>query len=105
MLKILKSRLFEQKIEYKIMIMKKLLIVILPIVCNSAFTTDTNTSYNMNRIWDDFDEAYGMLTEKGFRNFYGEKIIETKSARSAIMISPSGFAINLIQHIKKQALL
>ena len=49
---------------------------------------------------DDFDEAYGMLTEKGFRNFYGEKIIETKSARSAIMISPSGFAINLVQHIR-----
>ena len=51
---------------------------------------------------DDFDEAYGMLTEKGFRNFYGEKTIETKSARSAIMISPSGFAINLVQHIRNK---
>ena len=49
---------------------------------------------------DDFDEAYGMLTEKGFRNFYGEKIMETKSSRSAIMISPSGFAFNLVQHIR-----
>ena len=50
---------------------------------------------------DDFDEAYGMLTEQGFRNFYGDRIVETGSARSAIMIAPSGFAVNLVQHLKK----
>lgn len=50
---------------------------------------------------DDFDEAYGMLTEKGFKNFYGDRIVETGSSRSAIMISPSGFAINLVQHVKE----
>lgn len=50
---------------------------------------------------DDFDAAYKLLTERGFRNFYGDKTVETKSSESALMISPSGFAINLIQHIRK----
>ena len=50
---------------------------------------------------DDFDEAFKILQEHGFRNVYGEKTVETKSSRSAMMISPSGFGINLIQHIKK----
>lgn len=50
---------------------------------------------------DDFDEAYGLLAAHGFQNFYGEKTVEMKSARSALMISPSGCAINLVQHIKK----
>ncbi|MBR0399993.1 MAG: hypothetical protein IJH95_04160 [Mogibacterium sp.] len=58
------------------------------------------TAIRMNG--DDFDEAYGMLTDKGFRNYYGDRIVETASSRSAIMISPSGFAFNLIQHVKKQ---
>ena len=49
---------------------------------------------------DDFDEAYQLLTGKGFKNFYGEKTVEMKSSKSALMISPSGFAINLVQHIK-----
>lgn len=48
---------------------------------------------------DDFDEAYKLLTMHGFKNYYGDKIIEMKSSRSALMISSSGFAINLIQHI------
>ena len=51
---------------------------------------------------DDFDEAYGMLTEQGFKNFYGDKTVGTKSSKSALMISPSGFAFNLVQHIKKE---
>ena len=50
---------------------------------------------------DDFDEAYEMLKARGFKNFYGDKVVETKSSKSALMISPSGFAINLIHHIKK----
>ncbi len=49
---------------------------------------------------DDFDEAYQMLSEHGFKNFYGDKTMEMKSSKSALMISPSGFALNLIQHIK-----
>ena len=50
---------------------------------------------------DNFNEAYQLLVSRGFKNFYGEKTIETKSAKSAVMISTSGFAINLVQHIKK----
>ena len=49
---------------------------------------------------DDFYEAYNLLKGKGFRNFYDDEIIERDSSVSALMISPSGFAINLIQHIK-----
>ena len=51
---------------------------------------------------DDFDEAYKMLTEKGFKNFYGNRTADHPSSKSAIMISTSGFAINLIKHIKKE---
>lgn len=47
---------------------------------------------------DDFEEAYQLLTERGFKNYYEDKIVETKSSKSALMISPSGFAVNLIQH-------
>lgn len=49
---------------------------------------------------DDFDAAYQMLQEHGFKNFYGDKTVEMKSSKSSLMISPSGFAINLVQHIK-----
>ena len=50
---------------------------------------------------DNFEEAYDLLIANGFKNFYGDRAIPSKSAKSAIMISPSGFTINLIQHIKK----
>ena len=50
---------------------------------------------------DDFEEAYQFLTDRGFKNYYGDKVVEMKSSKSALMISPSGFAINLIQHIKQ----
>ena len=49
---------------------------------------------------DDFDEAYEKLIAHGFKNVYGDKNVDTESAKSAMMISASGFAINLIQHIK-----
>lgn len=49
---------------------------------------------------DNFGEAYELLTTHGFKNFYGDQTVDTKSSESAIMISPSGFVINLIQHIK-----
>ena len=49
---------------------------------------------------DDFDEAYKILTDHGFRNIYGNKAVDAPSAKSAMMISPSGYAINLIEHIK-----
>lgn len=49
---------------------------------------------------DNFAEAYALLTAHGFKNYYGDQTVGTKSSESAIMISPSGFVINLIQHKK-----
>ena len=49
----------------------------------------------------DFDEANELLKEHGFKNARGEDhTIDSKSARSCLMISPSGFSIQLTQHIK-----
>lgn len=49
---------------------------------------------------DDFDEACSLLETHGFKNFYGDKTVGTDSSKSALMISPTGFAINLVEHIK-----
>ena len=49
---------------------------------------------------DDFDEAFQKLESLGFRNLYGVHKVDTKTSRSAMMMSESGFAINLIEHIK-----
>ena len=57
------------------------------------------TTMRMNA--DDFDEAYELLKAHGFKNARGEdQSIDSKSARSCLMISPSGFSIQLTQHIK-----
>lgn len=50
---------------------------------------------------DDFDEAYELLLSKGFKNAQGDKITETPTSKATMMISPSGFAISLSQHIRK----
>ena len=50
---------------------------------------------------DDFDEAYELLVANGFRNVYGDKTVDGQTSRSAVLISPSGYAINLVQHIKQ----
>lgn len=49
---------------------------------------------------DDFDEAYQLLLKSGFKNVYGDATVDTATSRSTVMISSSGFAINLIQHKK-----
>ncbi len=62
-----------------------------------------NTSRDLTLIRmnvDDFDEAFALLTEKGFKNPRGDKALETKTNKSAMMISPSGFAFDLCQHFK-----
>lgn len=49
----------------------------------------------------DFDEAYEFLKAHGFKNSRGEDYaVESKSARSCLMIAPSGFSIQLTQHIR-----
>ena len=49
---------------------------------------------------DDFDEAYQFLLSKGFMNPKGDHTVDTKTNKSACLISPSGFAFDLCQHIK-----
>lgn len=50
----------------------------------------------------DFDEAYRMLGEKGFKNAQGDKITETGTSRATMMVSPSGFSISVSEHIRTQ---
>ena len=49
----------------------------------------------------DFDEAYALLESKGFKNAQGDKITETSSSKSTMMVSPSGFSITVTEHIRK----
>lgn len=49
---------------------------------------------------DDFDEACRILLEHGFRNVYGSETVQTGSSKAAMMVSPSGFCISVIQHLK-----
>ena len=49
---------------------------------------------------DNFEEAYDLLIAHGFKNYYGDQSVNAKTSKSAIMISPSGYVINLIHHIK-----
>lgn len=49
---------------------------------------------------DNFDEEYEMLLAHGFKNYYGDNNAVTPSSKSALMIAPSGFSINLVEHIK-----
>ena len=51
---------------------------------------------------DNFEEAYELLTSRGFV-CGSNSIIETPSSISALMISPTGFKFDLCQHIRKKA--
>ena len=50
---------------------------------------------------DNFEEAYEMLTARGFV-CGSQSIIETPSSKSALMVSPTGFKFDLCQHIRKK---
>ena len=52
---------------------------------------------------DDFDEAYNILISHGFENTRGDGTVETKSAKAATMVSPTGFIISLIKHTRNPA--
>lgn len=47
----------------------------------------------------DFGEAMDILTARGFKNMTG-RVIDTGSSKTAVMIAPSGFAINVIYHVR-----
>ena len=49
----------------------------------------------------DFDAAYELLQEDDFK-IKGGHITETESSKSAMVVSPTGFAFDLCEHIKKQ---
>ena len=49
----------------------------------------------------DFDTTYDLLISRGFKNVYGDNTVETKTSKSAFLIAPSGFGINLIEHLRK----
>ena len=51
---------------------------------------------------DDFEEAKAILVKHGFVNQNAGKTVESSSSRSEFMVSPSGFAINLVKHIRKE---
>ena len=48
-----------------------------------------------------FDEAYEFLTARGFKNAQGGKVTDTGTSKATLMVSPSGFAISLAEHIRK----
>ena len=45
-------------------------------------------------------EAYDIFMAHGFTNTRGNGTLDTKSAREATLVSPSGFKLALVQHIK-----
>ena len=49
---------------------------------------------------DNFEEAYELLKSKGFTNPKGDHTVDTRTNKSCMMRSPSGFAFDLCQHIK-----
>ena len=66
---------------------------------SESLPVESITGIRMNV--DDFDEAYQLLCERGFKNFYGDSVVENPSSKSAVMVSPSMLTINLIKHIKE----
>ena len=48
---------------------------------------------------DDFDGARATLMAHGFTDVL-DHVVDTGTSKFALMVSPSGFAINLCQHIK-----
>ena len=50
----------------------------------------------------DFEEAKTFLEEKGFKNAQGDKITNTGSSISTMMVSPSGFSVSIAEHIRKE---
>jgi hypothetical protein len=67
-------------------------------VTSAAIPQDITTiRMNVNS----FDEAYELLTARGFTIVQGGKVTDTGSSKSAMMVSPSGFSIIVAEHLKK----
>ena len=70
------------------------------VTVTSASVPQDITTIRMNV--RDFDEAYQMLEERGFKNAQDDKITNTGSSKSTMMVSPSGFSISIVEHIRKE---
>ncbi len=57
------------------------------------------TALNINV--DNFQEAYDFFIAHGFVNPRGDKVTDTSSSKATMLFSPSGFAVNISEHIKK----
>lgn len=69
------------------------------VACSISNISQDMTFIRMNV--DNFEEAYNILIDHGFRNTRGDKTLDTQSAKAVTMVSPSGFTIALVEHIKK----
>ena len=49
---------------------------------------------------DNFQEAYELLTAHGFKKAPGVEELDLEKAKVLMMVAPSGFVIDVIQHIK-----
>ena len=49
---------------------------------------------------DNFREAYDLLTAYGFKKAPGIEEVNLETAKALLMVSPSGFAIEVIEHLK-----
>ncbi len=49
---------------------------------------------------DDFDEAYRMLTEGGYKPTHEGAFMENEHSKSVALVGPIGFTIYLVQHKK-----
>ena len=67
-------------------------------IAESARVPRDITSIRMNV--ENFDEAFKMLEEKGFKNAQGDRITDTGTSKSTMMVSPSGFSVSVTEHIK-----
>ena len=69
-------------------------------IASSEVVPQDLTSITMNV--DNFLEAYDLLTSHGFVNPRGDKVTDTSSSRATMLFAPSGFPINISQHIRKE---
>ncbi len=49
---------------------------------------------------DNLEEAIDFLEKKGFKNAQGDKITDTGSSRSTMMVSPTGYSLSVAKHIQ-----
>ena len=67
-------------------------------IASSEHVPQDITAININV--DNFQEAYDFFMAHGFVNTRGDKVTETDSAKSTMLVSPSGFMVTLTEHIK-----